>query len=215
MKPQIETRWKRRKDDRPTEIMAAALDCFKERGFSATRLDEIASRAGVTKGTLYIYFRSKEDIFKAVVQNFLAARITALGLRVEESRSTEELLRELIAHFLAEVFDTPISVLPKIIITEAGNFPELAKFYYDTVVSNGMQLIASLLKRGIDRGEFRPIDVEHAAHCVIGPLLLGMIWKHTFEVHAGGKLDAAAVCQAHVDLLLHGLLKDQTKGNLS
>ena len=142
------------------------------------------------------------------MQNFLAARITALGLRPSlrpESRSTEELLRDLIGHFLADVFDTPISVLPKIIITEAGNFPELAKFYYESVVSgkDATHFVAGrLLQRGIDRGEFRPIEVEHAAHCVIGPLLLGMIWKHTFEVHAGEQLDAAALCRTHLDLLL-------------
>jgi AcrR family transcriptional regulator len=132
-------RWRRRKEERPAEIVAAALESFAERGFAATRLDDIAARAGVTRGTLYLYFSSKEDLFKAVVR----------------------------------------------------------------------QSIVPVIARGVERGEFRPLDMDHVFYCVVGPVLLTMLWKHSFEPYDGKRLDAEALCRAHLDLLLHGMLKPE------
>jgi AcrR family transcriptional regulator len=205
MQEQPPTRWRRRKEARPGEILAAALECFRERGFTATRLEDVAARAGVTKGTIYLYYRSKEELFKAVVRGEVAPNIERLEAVLEQPGPTVALLERLLITWQA-VVASPISVMPKLVIAEAGNFPDLARFYLDAVVHRGIGLIAAILRRGIERGEFRPLDVDHAVYCVIGPMLLTALWKHSLGLYDDKPMDVAAVCRAHLDLLLHGLL---------
>jgi AcrR family transcriptional regulator len=197
-------RWRRRKKARPAEILAAALECFRERGFAATRLEDVAARAGVTKGTIYLYYPSKEDLFKAVIRGELTPNIERLEAILQQPGPTAALLERLLTTFEA-VVTSPVSVLPKLIISEAGNFPDLARFYLENVVHRGMRLIEAILRRGIERGEFRAIDVDHAIPCVIGPMLLTALWKHSLGLYEEGPMDVAGVCRAHIDLLLHGL----------
>jgi AcrR family transcriptional regulator len=198
-------RWRRRKADRPAEILSAALDCFAERGFAATRLEDVAARAGVTKGTLYLYFPGKEELFRALVRQELLPNVERLEAAAGGPGAAAEMLARLVAVWAGHVAPSRASVLPKLILTEAGNFPELAKFYLDEVIRRGLRLLRSILRRGVESGEFRPIDVEHTAFCVVGPLLLSVLWKHTFDPHAGQPLDVAALCRAHLDTLLNGL----------
>ena len=131
------TRWQRRKKARPAELLAAALACFKERGFAATRLDDVAAQAGVTKGTIYLYYPSKEELFKAVVRGELVPTHRAPGSR-RPGRSQARPRRHCSSSFspfwAQHVVPSPISVIPKLVIAEAGNFPELARFYLETVV---------------------------------------------------------------------------------
>ncbi|HEV2550158.1 MAG TPA: TetR/AcrR family transcriptional regulator [Stellaceae bacterium] len=203
--PKPSARWRRRKEDRPGEIIAAALTCFAERGFAATRLDDVAHRAGVTKGTLYLYFPNKEELFKAVVRRTIVAKIEqGEALLAHSPDPAPVLLERFIAHWLA-VIGTPASAIPKLILSEAGNFPDLARFYLEEVVLRGTALVRKLLQTGIERGEFRPQSLEHAAICVIAPMILSMLWQHSFERHAGHPLDAAALCRTHLELLLGGL----------
>ncbi len=198
-------RWRRRKEDRPGEIIAAALACFAERGFAATRLDDVARRAGVTKGTLYLYFPNKEELFKAVVRRTIVAKIEQSETLLSHSPDpAPALLERFIAQWLA-VMETPASAIPKLIISEAGNFPDLARFYLEEVVLRGTALVRKLLQMGIERGEFRPASLDHAAICVVAPMILSMLWQHSFERHAGHPLDAAAICRTHLELLLRGL----------
>jgi AcrR family transcriptional regulator len=198
-------RWRRRKEDRPAEITAAALAGFAERGFAATRLEDVARRAGVTKGTLYLYFPNKEELFKAVVRRTIVASIAqAESLVAQSSDPAPVVLERLIAHWLG-VIGTPASAIPKLVLSEAGNFPDLARFYLEEVVLRGTALIRKLLQIGVERGEFRAAPLEHAAICVIAPMILSMLWRHTFERHADHPLDAAALTRVHLDLLLHGL----------
>jgi AcrR family transcriptional regulator len=198
-------RWRRRKEDRPGEIIAAALTCFAERGFATTRLDDVARRAGVTKGTLYLYFPNKEELFKAVVRRTIVAKIEqGETLLTHSPDPAPVLLERFIAHWLA-VIGTPASAIPKLILSEAGNFPDLARFYLEEVVLRGTALVRKLLQTGVERGEFRPASLEHAAICVIAPMILSMLWQHSFERHAGHPLDAAALCRTHLELLLRGL----------
>jgi AcrR family transcriptional regulator len=197
-------RWRRRKQARPAEILAAALECFRERGFTATRLEDVAARAGVTKGTIYLYYPSKEDLFKAVVRGELAPNIERLEAILDQPGPTAALLERLLETWVA-VVASPVSVIPKLVLAEAGNFPDLARFYLETVVHRGLSLIAAILRRGIERGEFRDIDVDHAVPCVIGPMLLTALWKHSLGPYDDRPMDAARVCRAHLDLLLHGL----------
>src|SRR5262249_47112329 len=201
-------RWRRRKEERPAEIIAAALETFAERGFAATRLDDIAERAGVTRGTLYLYFPSKEDLFKAMVRQAIVPVIARGEAMLGQSQeSSSALLAKILLVIPGVVADSPVSAMPKLMISEARNFPDLAQFYLQEVIRRGRKLLTAIVARGVERGEFRPIDMDHVFYCVIGPVLLTMLWKHSFEPFDGKRLDAQAVCRAHVDLLLHGLLK--------
>jgi AcrR family transcriptional regulator len=199
------SRWRRRKDARPDEILAAALASFAERGFAATRLEDVAGGAGISKGTLYLYFKSKEELFEAVVRAKLLPnleRIEALAVAFEGPSA--QLLERLLLT-IADVVDSRTGAIPKLVIAEAGNFPELARFYLDAVVRRGLRLIGTILRRGIGRGEFRPIDVDHAVFCVIAPMLIAALWKNSLEPHDDAPLDVRRLAQAHLDLLLRGL----------
>jgi AcrR family transcriptional regulator len=206
------SRWQRRKAARPAEILSAALDCFAERGFAATRLEDVAARAGVTKGTLYLYFPGKEALFKALVRLELLPNLERLEAAAAGPGTAADMLARLVAVWAGHVAPSRVSVLPKLILAEAGNFPELAKFYFDEVISRAFRLLRSILRRGVEAGEFRPIDVEHTPFCVVGPLLLSVLWKHTFDAHTGQPLDVAALCQAHLDTLLNGLRRPAAPG---
>jgi AcrR family transcriptional regulator len=200
------TRWRRRKDARPGEIIAAGLACFTERGFAATRLDEVARRAGLSKGTLYLYFPSKEELFKAVVRQTIVANIAANEAMVEESDEPAAVLLERLVGRLFKTMDMPAGAIPKIIIAEAGNFPDIARFYLEEVIHRGMALFTQVLKAGIARGEFAPTDdIDSTVYCIVSPMLMGMTWRHSFERHAAHPVDAAALCRTHVKILSQGL----------
>jgi AcrR family transcriptional regulator len=201
-------RWRRRKDSRPGEILEAALDCFAERGFAATRLEDVAARAGVTKGTAYLYYKNKEELFKAVVGGFIVPAIEQIEGVARAPGPVSELLRRIAAIFLEKVLDSRFSAVPKLVIAEASNFPELARFYLDEVVGRGRRLLIALLRRGIESGEFREVDVEHAAYCMIAPLLFSALWKHSLGPFDARPLDAAALIRCHVDVFLRGLAAD-------
>jgi AcrR family transcriptional regulator len=199
-------RWRRRKDARPGEILNAALACFAERGFAATRLDDVARRAGVTKGTLYLYFRNREELFEAVVRQSLVPYIE--GLEAAVGGATEPapvLLKGLMAGW-PEVISSPVSALPKLVITEAGNFPELARFYLNEVVHRSTAVIRQVIRTGIDRGEFREIDINATVMCVIAPVIFAMLWRHSLGLYEPAGRDPQTLCDIHLQLLLNGLV---------
>jgi AcrR family transcriptional regulator len=204
-------RWRRRKEARPGEILCAALACFAERGFAATRLDDVAHRAGVTKGTLYLYFPNKEELFKAVVAQALVpslergeALLGRAGERAAAAAPAAELLAELLRGW-AELAGSPAGAIPKIVVSEAGNFPDLARFYREKVVDRGMALLRRVLRLGIARGEFRAVAIDDAVRCIVAPLLLAMLWRHSLGRHEPTGFDPDALCQTHLQLLLNGL----------
>jgi AcrR family transcriptional regulator len=197
--------WRRRKDARPAEILTAALECFGQRGFAATRLTDVAARAGVTKGTLYLYFPSKQELFKAVVRAALIPNIEKLEASIGAVNTAADQLQLLFTTWVEHILPAPFSVIPKLIFAEAGNFPDLARFYLDEVAHRGLRLIASILRRGIAGGEFRPVDVEHVVYSIIAPLLFALLWHHSLGRYADPALDLHALCQAHLELLLRGL----------
>lgn len=200
-------RWQRRKEARPGEILAAALAVFAEHGFAATRLDRVAERAGVTKGTLYLYFPSKEELFKSVVRHAIVNQIAAAEAMTAASPEPASILLERYLTAMSDLlWSTPAGAIPKLVIAEAGNFPELARFYLEEVMTRGQRLIASILRRGVESGEFRScVDVDQAVTCVIGPLLIALLWRHSFEPVSERRLDSAQLLRTHLDLLLHGL----------
>jgi AcrR family transcriptional regulator len=205
MSKQPALRWRRRKQARPGEILAAALACFKDRGFAGTRLEDVAARAGVTKGTIYLYYSSKEELFEAVVRSELTPNIDHLEAALAEPVPAAVLLERIITFWAQTIVPSPLSVIPKIVIAEAGNFPELARFFLEAAPHRMLRLIASVLRRGIAAGEFRPVDVDHVVYCFIGPLIFSLLWQHSLGPYDDRPLDAQAVGRAHLDLVLHGL----------
>ena len=198
-------RWRRRKQARPGEILTAALACFAERGFAATRLDEVARRAGVTKGTLYLYFDNKEDLFKAVVRQALVPNIERIEEVVDKATEPASVLLERLIWSWSAIIASPVSAIPKLVIAEAGNFPDLARFYLDEVVRRGMALVRRVLHAGIEGGEFHDIDVDSAVMCVIAPLIVAMLWRHSLGRHEPGMVDPRTLCETHLRLLSNGL----------
>jgi AcrR family transcriptional regulator len=200
-------RWERRKDARPQELLAAALDLFVERGYAATRLDDVAARAGVSKGTLYLYFTNKEELFKAVVrENVLPVIGEAEGVIDAYAGHSAELFREIVLGWWERIGNTKLSGITKLMMAEACNFPEVARFYHDEVISRGNAIIIRMLERGVLRGEFRKIDVMQATHLVCAPMLMLMMWKHSFNACGSEPISADAYLTSFIDLFLHGLL---------
>lgn len=199
-------RWRRRKDARPAEILDAALAVFAEKGYAATRMDDIAQRAGVTKGTIYLYFESKDAVFRGLVQESIGATIegvTAAAARFEGSAT--DLLRMVLRGIGTFVRTDDRVVLPKIMIAEAGNFPALAEFYRREVIDRGLGLLTSVIARGIARGEFRAVNPEDAARLCVGPLLVVLFWRTTFGRFDSVPYDLDGLIETHIDVLLRGL----------
>ncbi len=202
-----EPRFERRKDARPGEILDAALDLFVEKGFAATRLEDVAQRAGVSKGTVYLYFDSKEDLFKAVIRSGMVRAIEEAERRVAAySGSASDLLRELYTAWWQNIGGTKLAGIPKLMISEAQNFPELARFYYEEVIQRGSQLFARTIERGIERGEFRRVNVDHTVRAIVSPLIMRAILEHSFLPCAGPEdFDVPAYFEHTLGLVLDGL----------
>ena len=206
MEPNPNTRWRRRKDARPAEILDAALAVFAEKGFSGARMDDIAQRAGVTKGTIYLYFESKDAVFRGLVQESIGATIQAATQAAESFEgSAADLLRMVLRGIGAFIRESDRIVLPKLFIAEAGNFPALAEFYRREVVDRGLGLLTSVIARGIARGEFRAVEPEHVARICIGPLLVAVFWRTTFAKFDTVPYDLQGLIETHIDVLLRGL----------
>ena len=207
-------RWCRRKEARPQEIVAAAMDVFAERGFAAARLEEVASRAGVSKGTLYLYFPSKDELFKAVIRAAILPNLQQAEALVAAAGGPcfpvlERLLR-MVARLIAT---TRMAVIPRLVIAEAGNFPELAAFYHREVIRRGFGVLAALLRRGIDSGEFRPVEVDPTVRLIVAPLLMSAVWRTSFDgVDGEPPLDVTALMEIHIDNLRRVLLRDTGDG---
>ena len=203
-------RWTRRKEARPEEITAAALELFVERGFANTRLEDVAARAGISKGTLYLYFANKEELFKAVVREALVARLVEFRGQIEQFQGTTfELLRLMFRIWWERIGSTRISGIPKLIISEAQNFPEIARFYVNEVVRPGRETLAAVVRRGVERGEFRDVDAETVAHLLAAPMLQIALWRNSLEPCSDEKIDPQALLEAHVDMLSRGLAADR------
>ena len=198
----------RRKETRPQELLEAALLLFVEKGFAATRSEEVARAAGVSKGTLYLYYPSKEELFKAVVRQNMSALI-AEGIEMAGSYagSSSELLIELMNIWWQKVGNTPAAGIHKIVLSEVRNFPELAQFYTDEVILPADRLFSTVVQRGIDRGEFRPLPVHEVAHALMAPMIFMCLHKHSFGACPiqGDEVDPDALIRTHLDLVLRGM----------
>lgn len=198
-------KWERRSEARPAELVRAAAELFSERGFASTRLEDVAARAGVSKGTVYLYFDSKEALFEAVVRDAITPNLDrAEALLRSFDGSTPTLVRMLVPIFEA-LLDSPIPAVLKILVSESGNFPQLARLYADLVLKRGLAFMTRIVERGIERGEFRRVEPHHVAPLIVSPVLLLALFETSFGQHVDLRLDRRSVLEAHVETLLRGL----------
>ena len=199
----------RRKEARPLELLEAALALFVEKGFAATRAEEVARLAGVSKGTLYLYYPSKEELFKAVVRHNLSSLIAeGEELASQFVGSSSELLSLLMHTWWQRVGSTPAAGIHKIVLAEVRNFPELAQFYTDEVIVPADRLFSVTVQRGVDRGEFRAMPTHEVAMMLMAPLIFMAVHRHSFgacPVHGGVEVDATQMLRTQLDLVLRGL----------
>ena len=197
---------KRRPKARPSEILEAALDLFTERGFNATRLEDVASRAGLSKAAIYLYFNDKTSLLTAVVQAMAGGNIDiASGMIGQHQGPVAPLIRQLLGFLAGRMEETRMPDLVKLVISESRAHPEIGRFYLEHVIGKALPLFQSLIARGIASGEFRDVDPRLTVKCLIGPMLLGAIWKSAFEPIGAEPLDLAALAAHDADLIIRAL----------
>ena len=212
MLPSGEPKFRRRKAERPDEIVEAALQVFAAKGFAAARLDDIAARAGVSKGALYLYFATKEELFRAVVEQAIAPNLkTVLGLISAHPGPFGDLITRVAGHMAQIVETTPVGAVAKMVIGEAQNFPALARVWHDELVSPALGAMAGAIAAAQGRRGVRPGDHRAFALSLISPLLLGVIWRETFVPIGAEPFDLPALARQHVQTLLAGMLTDERR----
>lgn len=201
-------RWQRRKGARPAEVLDAALAEFFEKGFEAARLEDIAARAGVSKGTIYLYFDSKEDVFEALVKSIPASNVEHLEQMTKDNGIPADVqLRQFLQLLGGVIRDERMSKFPRLLIGEAGRFPHLADIYRREVITRASGVLAAVIERGIADGLFHPVHAMEAAYAAVAPLLFVPIWRTTFERVAEPTLDIEHFVTQHIDTFLRGLGK--------
>jgi len=203
---QSKPRWERRKEARPAELLAAALDLFVEKGYAGTRLDDVAHRAGVSKGTLYLYFENKEDLFKAVVRENVVARISETADQIERFEGpSDALLERVIRSWWTQYGDKAAGGISKLMMAESANFPEIARFFLEELIEPWHDLLATALRRGIERGDFRQVDVEMNVRTLAASLVMLSLWKCSFGPCSQHPIDATAYIDTTIDTFLTSL----------
>lgn len=204
----------RRKEARPGELLNAALDLFVEKGFAATRMEEVAARAGVSKGTVFLYFPSKDELFKAVVRQSISGRFAEWSVELEAFEGTSaEMLHYAMSTWWERVGVTKAAGISKLMISEGGNFPEIAAFYQHEVVQPGHELIRRVLQRGIDRGEFQIADMDNAVYGVVACMIFLILSRHAGACLANGEpLNAEAYIASQSAVFLRGFCSHGPSG---
>jgi AcrR family transcriptional regulator len=196
---------RRRKEARPAELIQAGLAEFAEKGFAATRMEDIAARAGVVKGTIYLYFDNKEALFKEAIRSRIETAVADVqGMIDTWPDDTESLLRLVIQTFYEKLVEGDVRTIIRIMITEGPRIPDIVEFYHANTVKVGKGMLTTVLKRGVERGEFRAdLPVEQPI-VVVGPAVAAAIWRMIFDPFE--PLDVEAFSAAHIDIVLKGLL---------
>lgn len=192
--------------ERPKEILEAALALFVEKGFAATRLDDVAARAGLSKAAIYLYFEDKTALLQAVIRQIVGVNLSVVeALQKAHHGPVAELIPRILEFMAARIEDTPMPSIAKLVISESRAFPEIGRFYLDEVISRGLGLFEGLIARGIAQGEFRAVDPGLTVRSLIGPMLLSVLWKTVFEPIGGEPLDVRALARHHADLMMRAL----------
>ena len=199
-------KFQRRKDARPAEIVQAALQVFTEKGFAAARLDDIAARAGVSKGALYLYFATKEELFHAVVAQAVAPNLARVRALVE---AYDGPFRDLLLIFMRQMAQaaerSPIGAIGKMVIGESRNFPTLAREWHDSVVAPMLAVLTATIARAQGRGEVRPGEPRLIAMQIAGPFLMAVLWRETFVPVGAMAVDLDRLAEQHARTLREGL----------
>lgn len=204
-------RWQRRAEDRPREICAAALEVFAEKGFAAAKLDEIARRAGVSKGTLYLYFTDKQQLFRAVVRDSIAPNVQAITAALAAvDLPFEQVIRALFARFAENIDKIPVGAVAKMVIGESSNFPELARVWHDEIASKAIGAVTVLVTKAQARGEVRPGDPRLYAFTLMGPMVMSALWTRTLVPAGGEPIDIPKLAAQHAEAVLKGLLVERS-----
>jgi AcrR family transcriptional regulator len=195
-----EPRFQRRKEDRPQEITEAAFEVFAEKGYARARVQEVAARAGVSKGLLYLYFETKQALFKAVIRSVVIRRIDALLAAVDKTElSSEAFMRGPLVDFMKTVPGSPVAVVIRLLIAEGQRHPDLVDYYWDNVVAKGLAAITAIVERGVERGEFHDTEVTRLPQLVLAPVMVSVIWRILFARH---ELDTDRLIETQIDMLL-------------
>lgn len=205
-------RWQRRSEDRPREICAAALEVFAERGFAAAKLDEIARRAGVSKGTLYLYFADKAELFRAVVRSAITPNIDEIGRSLGAADLPfATLFPMLIERFAAITRSVPVGGVAKMVIGESRNFPEIAKVWHDEVVAKAVATVEALVAKAQSRGELRPVDPRLVTFSLMGAMMMGVLWGEVLVPAGAEPVDMEMLARQHAQVVLSGLLAEPVR----
>lgn len=205
MAPTDEPKFRRRPADRPAEILAAAREAFVQRGYHATRLEDVARAAGVSKGALYLYFETKTDLFRAMVQETISPNIERMGA-ASKDLPFEQAVRSGVGGLARTALtDRRITGVIRLVVAESRNHPELARIWHETAVRPGLKLISGLIAAAQARGEVRPGDPRCFAFGLMGPMLLTVIWRETFEPIGAEAVDVGALVDQHLDTVLRGM----------
>ena len=196
----------RRKETRPGEILAAALLLFTTKGFAATRIEEVAQAAGVTKGTVYLYFQSKEALFKAVIRETVLPNLQRIEEAVRQEKAAVQQLRAALRQWMKGM-NASRGCITKLMIAEAGNFPELAQFFQEEVSGEMRRILMEIIETGIAQGEFRNCDPPTVIRVISAPMLLTDIWRRTLPEMNASLPDAEALIDSLLEIVLHGIAK--------
>ena len=206
MLPPGPPKFRRRPEARPAEIVAAALEVFAERGFKAARLEEVAARAGVSKGAVYLYFETKEALFRAVVVDAISPNIERVKAMAQAPLPFDQAIRAGYAMLAGKILtDRRITGVVKLVIAESRNLPELATIWHETVVAPALAMMTGLIEAAQARGEVRAGDARNFAFGLMGPMILTMVWRETFEPVGARPIDVVALAEQHVDTVLRGM----------
>jgi AcrR family transcriptional regulator len=185
--------------ERRQVILAAALEEFSARGFEATRLDDVAKRAKIAKGTIYLYFRDKESLFQELIRDMLVPIIGTIQTLGAVDVPLAVLADRLADMFVREVYETPRREIVRLMITEGRRFPKIAEFYYREVLSHVIAAVRGILRRAAERGEV-PAALVDFPQILVAPGLVAIIWSGLFERFE--PLDVRRMMKTHVELLL-------------
>jgi AcrR family transcriptional regulator len=185
--------------ERREAIIEAALDEFISRGFTATRLDDVAKRAGVAKGTIYLHFKDKESMFEELIRTALVPMIGRLAAPPPAGGSVRDAVEGFAQNFIREVATTRRGDIVRLIVAEGPRFPAVADFYYREVVSRGLAGMRAMIELGIARGEIRQKNLARFPQILVAPALIAVIWQSLFSKHA--PLDATEMFRVHLDLI--------------
>jgi AcrR family transcriptional regulator len=194
----------RRKEARPAELIDAGLQEFAERGFAGARLEDVARRAGVVKGTIYRYFADKQALFEAAVRSKLPPFMDPLdGIIDDFAGTTQELVTLVVRQMYEEIVDSDLRILMRVILSEGAQFPELTELYYRASVARGRPLLEKIVARGVRRGEIRPDHAPLLPMMIAAPAIMASVWKMTFERF--DPIPTQDFLDAHLELLKRGL----------